>query len=298
MKTFLVKRATIIVIVFIAILIVVLVFFALYKKNEAELINTTRDTSKNLGSLHTVIGKSVEARKINAYTYGGGKTHLLFVGGIHGGYEWNSVVLAYKFIDYIETNPEIVPKNLTVTIVPSLNPDGVYKIIGKEGRFTSIDVPTNKSTTPGRFNAHGVDLNRNFDCKWKPTSMWGNTVVSAGIKPFSEPEAEALRVFIIENNPNAVIFWHSQSNTVYASQCENGILPETLKIMNLYAEASGYDAVPFFDAYKTTGDAEAWLASIGIPSITVELKTHEHIEWKENLKGIKALFEYYNLITI
>ena len=83
------------------------------------------------------------------------------------------------------------------------------------------------------------------------------------------------------------------SGAVYASECKNGILPETLKAMNTYAKASGYQAIKTFDSYVTTGDAEGWLASINIPAITVELQTHETIEWERNLSGIKALFEYY-----
>ena len=49
-----------------------------------------------------VIGKSVVGRNIEAYTFGNGQNQLVFVGGIHGGYEWNSVLLAYKFIDYLK----------------------------------------------------------------------------------------------------------------------------------------------------------------------------------------------------
>lgn len=245
-------------------------------------------------SPYRVIGSSVEDRKIEAYTYGSGKTHLVFVGGMHGGYEWNSVLVAYKFIDYLKADPEAIPKNLTITVIPSLNPDGVYKVIGKEGRFDVADVPTKAlATVPGRFNAHQVDLNRNFDCKWKPESMWQGKTVSAGTAPFSEPEAKDFRNFVLENKPSAVVFWHSMSNTVYASECKNGILPQTLDIMNAYSKASGYSAVKKFDAYEVTGDSEGWLASINIPAITVELKTHESIEWDKNLAGIKALFEYY-----
>ncbi|MDO8183367.1 MAG: M14 family metallopeptidase [bacterium] len=244
------------------------------------------------GPTHTVIGQSVEGRNIEAYTYGHGQKLLMLVGGIHGGYEWNSVVLAYEFLDYLNANPKIVPDYLTVVVIPSANPDGVYKIIGKEGRFTSIDVPKG-STAAGRFNANKVDLNRNFDCNWQATSTWQSKEVSAGTAPFSEPEAKALRDFILSKKPLAVVFWHSQSGAVYASGCNNGILPETLKIMAVYAAGADYKALKTFDSYAITGDAEGWLSSIGIPAITVELTTHEVIEWQKNLGGIKALFEYY-----
>jgi predicted deacylase len=245
--------------------------------------------------VETVIGQSVEGRDILAYTYGSGKTHLLFVGGIHGGYEWNSVLLAYNFIDYLNTNINYFPEFLTVTVIPSANPDGVYKVIGQEGRFSLADVAssTASGTGIGRFNSNNVDLNRNFDCKWKPQSTWKSNIVSAGTKAFSEPEAAAIQSFVLKDKPAGVIFWHSQSNAVYASECKNGILAETKNIMNTYAKAAGYPAVDTFTSYEITGDAEGWLASINIPAITVELKTHESVEWEKNLAGIKALFKYY-----
>ncbi len=240
-----------------------------------------------------IIGTSVEGRAIAAYFFGAGDTVLLFVGGIHGGYEWNSTLLAYQFIDYLKANPTVIPQNLTIAIVPSANPDGLHVVTGVEGRFAAADIPAQTAIVPGRFNANNVDLNRNFDCKWKPESMWRGEVVSAGSAAFSEPEARAIRYFVWNHHPEAVVFWHSQSNAVYASECEEGILPNTRTVMNAYAKASGYPAVDSFDAYEITGDAEGWLASVHIPAITVELKTHETIEWERNLAGITALLNLY-----
>jgi predicted deacylase len=280
------------IIIFILVLGIGLFAFFISRK-KVEPIPIAPVVVEDMGPKKATIGTSVEGRTIESYTYGTGDTHLVFVGGIHGGYEWNSVVLAYQAMDYLAANPTVIPKNLTITIIPSANPDGVFKIIRKEGRFTASDVPAKVSTAPGRFNAHEVDLNRNFDCKWQPKSTCQNKVVSAGTKAFSEPEAAALQNFVTKNNPNAFVFWHSQSGAVYASRCEKGTLPETVSIMNTYAKASGYKAVETFDAYATTGDAEAWLASINIPAITVELTTHETIELEKNLAGMKALFEYY-----
>ena len=240
-----------------------------------------------------IIGASVEGRGIEAYTYGKGDTHLMFVGGIHGGYEWNSVLLAYTFIDYLEANPEVLVENLRVSVIPSANPDGLYAVIKKEGRFAAGDVLPSASTGLGRFNAHNVDLNRNFDCTWQPESTWRDKKVSAGSWPFSEPETQAIRDFVLEHEPDAVIFWHSQANAVYPAECGGDILPKTRDIMQAYARAAGYQALESFDAYEVTGSADGWLASIGIPALTVELQTHETIEWERNLAGIEALFEYY-----
>lgn len=244
-----------------------------------------------------VIGQSVEGRPIESYTYGTGSTTLLFVGGVHGGYEWNSVLLAYEFIDRLENKTFTVPENLKVVVIPALNPDGLFSVIKKEGRFVAAEIPPNDAHTTGqgRFNANNVDLNRNFDCKWQPESTWRSKVVSAGTSAFSEPEARALKNLVDEINPVAAIFWHSQANTVYASECHEGVLPETLTLMNTYADAANYKKVASFDAYPVSGDAEGWLASVGIPAITVELETRLSPEWERNQRGIEALFTYYSL---
>lgn len=245
--------------------------------------------------VHAVIGHSVEGRTIDSYSYGNGSTTVAFVGGIHGGYEWNSVLLAYTFMDYLEANPDVIPPDLKVVVVPDANPDAVFKVVGKEGRFAATDVSTSTAVlTAARFNADGVDLNRNFDCKWQPKGTWQSRTVSAGTAPFSEPESQAIRDFILANRPAITVFWHSQSNAVYASQCGKGILPDTLVAMDAYSKASGYPAVKVFDAYATTGAADDWMASIGIPGMTVELSTHESIEWDRNLAGIKALLRYFS----
>ncbi|MCB9814540.1 hypothetical protein H6784_03935 [Candidatus Nomurabacteria bacterium] len=243
----------------------------------------------------STIGTSVENRKIEAYTFGTGDDNLLFVGGMHGGYEWNSILLAYDMADYLESHPEQIPSNITIHIIPDLNPDGLYLATGLEGKFSATDIPNNSmhSSGIGRFNSRDVDLNRNFACKWAPESSWRGKTVSAGSSAFSEPEAATLRDYVTTIKPKSVVFWHSQANNVYASECENGVLPETLALMRAYSTAGNYGAVPVFNAYPITGDAEGWLASIGIPAVTVELETRTSVEWERNLAGTKAVLQIY-----
>jgi predicted deacylase len=235
-------------------------------------------------STQTQIGSSVEGRAIEAFTFGTGETDLLFVGGVHGGYEANSVRLAEGMIEEFQLKPELVPSNVTVHIIPVLNPDGYARALSTDTTYTD---------SQKRFNANDVDLNRNFGCKWAPTSSWRGQSVSAGTAAFSEPEAQALRQYVRDTTPAAAIFWHSVANNVYGSECENGILPATLTLMNTYGDAASYGKVPIFDAYPITGDAEGWLASIGIPAVTVELETRDSIEWTRNIAGMKAVLELY-----
>lgn len=294
MKFLVSKQALIIVGLLVALGIGLFASFSLFQVTPV--VKTELVTPAVAPVVHKVIGKSAGGRAIDVYVYGRGPTHLLFVGGIHGGYEWNSVILAYQFMDYLKVNPDLIPENISLAVIPSANPDGVFRVTGIEGRFARVDVSTiEKILENGRFNSHDVDINRNFDCNWKPKGTWKSKTVSAGAKVFSEPEAVAIRDFVKEFTPDGAIFWHSKASAVYASQCKNGILPKTLDMMNTYARASGYAPIKSFDSYEVSGASEDWLASIDIPAITVELSTHETVEWERNLAGIKALIKYYNL---
>lgn len=242
----------------------------------------------------TVIGTSAQGNEITAYHFGKGKTELLFIGGIHGGYSWNTVLLAYEFMDYLAKNPEFVPENVKVTVIPVMNPDGLDAVVGTTSRFVASDVPTAKdATVPGRFNGNDVDLNRNFDCDWQEKSVWQNKTVSGGSEVFSESESKAIRDYINSNELDAVVVWYSASGGVFASNCHGDVLPETSDIMKLYADASGYKAFKEFNFYEITGDMVNWFAKEGIPAISVLLTTHNTTEWNKNKAGIEALLKHY-----
>ena len=262
------------------------------EKPKTETATTTKKVEQVPGE--AVIGKTVEGRDIKAYTYGTGATKLLFVGGIHGGYEWNTVLLAYQLSDYFKANPKAVPSNVQVTVIPVLNPDGLNLTVGSAERFVATDVPSGKdATVAGRFNANTVDLNRNFDCTWQASGVWQKKAVSGGSKAFSEPESQAMKAYIEANKPSAVVVWYSAAGGVFASNCEKGILPDTTKIMNTYASASGYPKYDSFDFYETSGDMVNWLAKSNIPAISVILTNHTDVEWSKNFKGVEALLKSY-----
>jgi len=241
----------------------------------------------------TVIGRSADGADISAFHYGTGEDELLFVGGIHGGYSWNTALVAYELMDHLEANPTAIPSNVRVTVIPAANPDGLEDVVGTTGRFDASDVSTTVDTAAARFNGNDVDLNRNFDCDWQQNAMWQNKQVSGGTAAFSEPEAQAIRDYVQANGPEAVIVWYSSAGGVYASNCHNGVLAETTEILNRYAKASGYPAYESFDYYKITGDMTNWLAKAGIPSISVLLTNHTSTEWSKNRAGIDAILSYY-----
>ena len=223
--------------------------------------------------------------------FGSGDTEVLFVGGVHGGYSWNTALVAYELMDYLEANEDVIPANVKVSVIPVLNPDGLEKVTGKLGEFSPSDVTGN--TTEGRFNANDVDLNRNFDCEWQEKGTWQNKTVSGGSAPFSEPEADAMRGYIESHEPAAVVTWYSAAGGVYSSSCKNGVSQETKELTNIYAKASGYKAFEEFDYYAITGDMVNWLAKEGVPAISVLLTNHTDTEWNKNVKGIEAVLNHY-----
>jgi len=292
--------------IFIVLLIVVFVGIGIYlfknqtpttdiKTDTTQLEDQIKDTEDVIQDNESIIGKSVEGRDITAYHYGTGETELLFVGGIHGGYSWNTVLLAYELMDYLEVNPNAVPSEVKVTVIPVLNPDGLNKVAGTPGRFLESDISSSQTVVvSGRFNANKVDLSRNFDCNWKSSAVWQTRSVSGGSSVFSEPESKAVRDYVQAHNISGAVVWYSAAGGVYASSCNGeGVSTETSAITNVYADASGYPAHENFDFYETTGDMVDWLAKIDVPAISVLLTNHKDVEWEKNKKGIEAFIEYY-----
>ena len=242
----------------------------------------------------TALGTSVEGRDITAYHFGEGEKEVVFVGGIHGGYSWNTALVAYQLIDYLRDTKDAVPEGVKVTVIPALNPDGLKVATGEVGKFRASDVSSDPAVrTASRFNANEVDLNRNFDCEWNAEATWQSRDVSGGSEPFSEPESAAFKAYIDSAKPAAVVAWYSAAGGVYASNCKNGILPETTELMDVYADASGYKAYSDFDFYEVTGDMVNWLAAESIPAISVLLTTHADMEWEKNIAGIQAILNNY-----
>jgi LysM repeat protein len=262
---------------------------------EPDILNSTINAALAIsGPYPTLLGYSVLERPIELYTFGSGPNTLIFIGGLHGGYEWNSTVLAYEFIDYFIEEPTAVPETVTLHIIPAANPDGIFAATGKTGVISPTDVIIS-DTFPARFNANGVDLNRNWGCEWAPTAVWWDEIISGGAAPYSEVENQILLAFIQSQQANlqGVIFWHSSAFLISPGQCGDAPHQPSEALAHAFALASGYP-VGSFDAYPITGEASNALAQLGIPSFSIELFSHEALDWNRNLAGIQALFALYD----
>jgi hypothetical protein len=253
------------------------------------------DTQSERGP-ESVLGTSAGGNDITAYHFGEGDTEILLVGGVHGGYSWSTAALGFELVDYYTANETEIPENISLTIIPVMNPDGLDAAVGTAGRFSTtlaqqVDLETRIT---GRFNNNEVDLNRNFDCEWSATGTWQSRSVSGGSAPFSEPEAVAVRDYILESDPEAAIVWFSSEGRVYPSACNDTPSEASVALAATFATAADYPAEAEFDAYAITGDMVNWMAGQSIPAISVLLTAHNQTEFNQNQAGVAAVLDAYS----
>ncbi|MBI5666400.1 MAG: succinylglutamate desuccinylase/aspartoacylase family protein [Chloroflexi bacterium] len=218
------------------------------------------------------VGQSAAGRDILGWRIGTGERVLLLVGGIHAGYEANTVMLVRELIDHFQRAPADVLPGITLILVPVANPDGLER-----GRVAE-----------GRFNGNGVDLNRNWGCEWSAEAYWKSNRVNPGSQPFSEPETRALAALVGEVRPAAAVFYHSAAHGVFAGDCQpGGGVSGTLAAV--LGEAAGYPYGEPFSAYQVSGTAPNWLDGQGIPAVDVELTGTRDSEFIPNLRGVMAV---------
>lgn len=233
-------------------------------KPTQEVVFNNNSIGKISSIMEIKIGFSTEHRDIYAYRFGSGRNKLLVVGGIHGGYEGNTIALSNRLVSYFEDNPGSIPDDVSLYIIPNLNPDG-------------YEYDT-------RTNANGVDLNRNWDCKWKPTAYHKSNSISPGAFAFSELETQQLRDFVLDQNINAIIFYHSQAGTVGPGVCGTNV-DNARKLGSRIARATGY-SYDENSQYPVSGDASGYFNNLGITAVDIELTNHSDIEFETNVAAV------------
>ena len=228
----------------------------------------------------TLIGFSLGGRPIHAYTFGSGERAYLIVAGIHGGYEWNTIELANELIAYLYDKPRAIPTDVTLYIIPNLNPDG-------EARAHGVD---------GRVNNNGVDLNRNFPsdnwtANWDRDGCWIYRPTTAGRYGGSEPETRAVMGFIRNRDIEAMISYHSAALGVFP-----GGVPWTAdskRLAKALGEATGYPYPPVDTGCEYTGTLADWAVENGVgAAVDMELRDHRDIDFEENVRALQVFLEF------
>lgn len=224
------------------------------------------------------IGWSVQGRKILVYRFGTGVIERLIVAGIHGGAEWNTTSLANQLVDHIRSNPKIIPENISLYILPVLNPDGAAR----------------PDDDTGRTNANNVDLNRNWDANWKSDwnrkGCWNLLPTTGGKRAMSEPETIALSNFINLHHFDAIISYHSAGLGIFAGG--NPSTKESISLAEAVSAVPPYPYPPIDTGCVYTGAFVDWAANQGIAALDVELANHTNTDFKINLKVLSAFLSW------
>src|SRR5688572_4911271 len=101
----------------------------------------------------------------------------LLIGGMHG----DEVATILLLEDFVREHLSSI--NQPVVVLPLCNPDGHERL--------------------SRYNARGVDINRNCGFNWRADS-----IEPPGAHPWSEPETRALRDFILALEPSKIVSLH------------------------------------------------------------------------------------------
>ena len=205
-----------------------------------------------------VVGYSNQGRPIRATVLGQGTASYLMLGTIHGNEPLGKSLLA-RFKTHLLARPHLLAGK-RVILIPVANPDGFAR--------------------SSRFNAQGVDLNRNFPSTcWRPRSTHGP-------HPASELETRTLLQVVKTFQPRRILSIHSPL------RCINFDGPAN-ELARRIAEATGYPLRPSI-GYPTPGAFENYVGrDLKIPSITFETG-HEASDaqaWQESKPGLLAFLE-------
>lgn len=127
-----------------------------------------------------VVGRSVENRPLEYVVFGQGRDVTLILATIHGN-EPAGTPLVQRLAGYLRQHPRIL-RGRTVVFVPVANPDG--------------------RAHNRRFNANGVDLNRNFQTANRRNSR------RFGYRALSEPESRFIHLLIHQYKPDRIVSIH------------------------------------------------------------------------------------------
>ncbi len=126
-----------------------------------------------------IYGQSVKGRHLTLYSRGDLRGGTLLIGGLHG--DERATVLLLE--SYLEELSSARSASAGILVIPTANPDSYIR--------------------NSRYNANGIDLNRNFPYRWNAASE-----EPSGPAPLSELESKALANLILTLRPERIVALH------------------------------------------------------------------------------------------
>ncbi|MBC2727049.1 cell wall-binding repeat-containing protein [Desulfosporosinus sp.] len=239
------------------------------------------------------IGQSVENRELLLLKLGKGEKKVFLNGSMHAR-EYMTTSFLMKLIDeyayaytYDEAfdnyNVKTLLDNVTLYIVPMVNPDGVNLV---QNGLSAVNNPQKVKQmrlfypklgyASWKANINGVDLNRNFPVGWDVKSSDTKVPSSQnykGTQPMTEPEVMAVMDLVKNNSFKIVVSYHTQGEYIFWSDKNCGSFNYLLEPMtNRLVSLTGYEKGGKIHTSGNWGAGIAdWTRSLKIPTFTLEL---------------------------
>lgn len=227
--------------------------------DEAEAI---KDKYPDLITLGT-IGQSVEGRELLSVRLGKGEKEILLCGSHHAR-EYHSSAYLMKMVEtYADCYQQGIPfgkydvkallDNVTLVIVPMVNPDGVnlvnlgLKAVGDQEAVEAMFMVF-PSYREWKANINGVDLNRQYPAYWD--EKYDDVGVPAsenykGPAAASEPEVQAMMEFTENSDFLLAASFHTKGDVIYwADQGTVDVIPGAKALAQGLGKLTGYDLMP------------------------------------------------------
>ena len=266
---------------------------------------TSQILNMNLNSLKIIypfleissIGSSVLGRRIQCIKFGNGRKEVFYCAATHAN-EWITSPLLMKFLEnlsksYVNNvnifgyNPKDLFSNVSLYIVPMVNPDGVDLVTGlitenswaySNAKQISNNFPDIPFTSGWKANIEGIDLNLQFPAGWEQAKeikyAQGFDKPAprdfVGYGPLTAPEAVALYNFTLQHNFNLMITYHTQGRVIYYKY-QDQTPPNSQEIAETFAELSGYTLEEVPQNSSFAGYKDWFILYYNKPGFTIEV---------------------------
>lgn len=239
----------------------------------------------------TVIGHSLLRREIPALVLGeDADVRVLMAAAFHG-QEWMTTLCALRLCEemcsHLRAELPMCGMSLLralhgrqVWFVPLANPDGVE--IARYGSFAAGAYAATAAglgaDIPGRWrgNAHGVDINSNFNAGWAEMQVLAEKSGKiCGTHPESEPESRALADLCRRVPFRHVVALHTQGEEIYWRYGDH-TPPQSLMMARVLSAVSGYAVADPAETSSHGGFKDWFIDCFHRPGFTLELGSGEN----------------------
>lgn len=266
---------------------------------------TSQILRMNIDALKTIypfleisnIGTSVLGRNLQCLRFGNGRKEIFYCGTTHAN-EWITTPLLMKFLEnlsksYVNNlnifgyNARELFANVSLYIVPMVNPDGVDLVTGflnenswayNNAKRIANDFPDIPFPNGWKANIEGIDLNLQFPAGWaeakeiKYAQGFNKPAPRdfVGYGPLTTPEAVALYNFTLKHNFSLMITYHTQGRVIYY-QYQDQTPPSSKEIAEKFAKISGYTAEEVPKNSSFAGYKDWFILYYNKPGFTIEV---------------------------